>query len=73
LLVLFTIQALTHLTFLICSGFFVNHGKWKGISVGALLEKAKMETGVTHVTFSGPEDESENSKRFPIEDIFFNV
>jgi hypothetical protein len=41
--------------------------------MGALLEKAKMETHVTHVTFSGPEDESENSKRFPIEDIFFKV
>jgi len=57
---------------LICPGFFANHGKWKGIAVGKLLESAKMEKGVTHVTFSGPEDESENSERFPIEDILSN-
>ncbi len=35
--------------------------------MGRLLEKAKVDKGVTHVTFSGPNGEYERS--FPIGDI----
>ena len=57
---------------LICPGFFTNHGKWKGISMGKLFEKAKTEKGATHVTFAGPEGDYEKAERFPIEDILSN-
>jgi sulfoxide reductase catalytic subunit YedY len=57
---------------LICPGVFANHGMWKGLSVGKLLEKAKMGEGVTHVAFSGPEGAYQKVGRFPIEDILSN-
>ena len=54
---------------LICPGVFANHGAWKGISMGKLLERAKMDKSVTHVTFSGPKAGSGYEERFPIEDV----
>jgi len=36
---------------LICPGVFANHGRWKGISMGKLLEEAKIGKDLTHVTF----------------------
>jgi len=57
---------------LICPGFFANHGQWKGISMKALLEKAKVKSNATHVTFSGPKGDYEKVERFPIEDIYSN-
>lgn len=57
---------------LICPGFFANHGHWKGISMGKFLEKAKMEEGVTHMTFSGQKGGNERAETFPIEDILSN-
>ncbi len=57
---------------LICPGFFANHGRWKGISMPALLKKANMENGVTHVRFSGPEGPYEKVEQFPIKDVLSN-
>jgi len=54
---------------LICPGFFANHGRWKGISMGKLLAEAGMENGVTQVNFSGPENEYEKVEAFPLEDV----
>jgi DMSO/TMAO reductase YedYZ molybdopterin-dependent catalytic subunit len=54
---------------LICPGVFAYHARWKGISVVKLLEMAQIGTGVTHVSFSGPEGTNEKTSRFPIEDI----
>ncbi len=54
---------------LICPGFFAYHGRWKGIVMERLLEKAKMDMGATHVTFSGPEGEYEMVESFPIDEI----
>ena len=54
---------------LICRGFLANHGRWKGISMGMLLEKAQMQPGVTHVTFSAPRGAGANEATFPLEDI----
>ena len=54
---------------LICPGFFANHGRWKGISMKALLEKASAESDVTHVAFSGPRGSYEKVEQFPIEDV----
>jgi sulfoxide reductase catalytic subunit YedY len=54
---------------LICPGVFAYHARWKGVSVAKLLETAEMDTGVTNVTFSGPDGTYEKTERFPIEDI----
>ena len=55
---------------LICPGFFANHGRWKGISMTALLEKAKIKNGATLVTFKGPEGNYEKTESFYLKDAF---
>ena len=67
-----TLPSIERNVLLICPGFFANHGRWKGISLGELLKKAKMDKGVTHVTVSGAQGEHEKVERFPIEDILSN-
>ncbi len=57
---------------LICPGVFVNHGRWKGILMKDLLKTAKMDKGVSHITFSGPEGRYEKIERYPLEDILSN-
>jgi DMSO/TMAO reductase YedYZ molybdopterin-dependent catalytic subunit len=57
---------------LICPGFFANHGRWKGLDMGPLLEKAKVKPGAAHVIFSGPEGSGEKAERFSIEEIRAN-
>ncbi|MGD8226520.1 MAG: molybdopterin-dependent oxidoreductase [Desulfobacteraceae bacterium] len=57
---------------LICPGVFANHGRWKGISMGALLKTVKTEEGVTHVTVRGPRGASEKVERFTIQEILSN-
>lgn len=64
-----TLPPIERRVLLICPGFFANHGKWKGISAGKLLEKAKIKKGVTYVTFSGPKGIRKKVEKFPIEDI----
>jgi DMSO/TMAO reductase YedYZ molybdopterin-dependent catalytic subunit len=54
---------------LICPGVFVNHGKWKGISAKALLDKAGWREDTTHLTFRGPKSRYESLQRYPIADI----
>jgi len=53
---------------LICPGVFAYHARWKGISVAKLLETAEVGSGVTYVTFSGPDGSNEKSARFPLKD-----
>jgi DMSO/TMAO reductase YedYZ molybdopterin-dependent catalytic subunit len=66
---LLTMPAMERNVLLICPGFFANHGHWKGISVGKLLEEANLEPGVTHVTFSGPQGSYAKVEQYPIADI----
>jgi sulfoxide reductase catalytic subunit YedY len=55
---------------LICPGFFANHGKWMGISLGKLLEKAKLEKSATLVKVLGPDEGgSEKIEEFPVADV----
>ena len=54
---------------LICPGFFAYVGRWKGISVRTLIEKAQMQKDVTHVTLSATRAAGGNEEKFPIEDI----
>ena len=54
---------------LICPGFFTNHGRWKGIAVSHLLEMARADAGITHVSFRGPAGRYAKTERFPIEEL----
>ena len=54
---------------LICPGFFANHGHWKGVSIGPLLNKAGVMDHVTHVTIHGAAGADNKRNRFPIGDI----
>lgn len=57
---------------LICPGVFVNHGRWKGVSLMALLDLAQLKSDTTHVTVYGPQGPYEKVERFPIADIRSN-
>ena len=58
---------------LICPGFFANHGKWKGFSLGTLLKRAKIEKNAKMVKVYGPEEYGvEKIEEFPIEDVLSN-
>ena len=57
---------------LICPGFFANNGRWKGISLIPLIEKAKMKDGTTMVSFSGPEGIYEKTESFHLKDVLSN-
>jgi sulfoxide reductase catalytic subunit YedY len=54
---------------LICPGFFAYVGRWKGISVRTLIEKAQMQKDVTHVVLSTTRAAGGNEEKFPIADI----
>lgn len=54
---------------LICPGFFANHGRWKGVSISLLLQRARAKGDVTHVTVRGPEGKFESLQRFPVGEI----
>jgi DMSO/TMAO reductase YedYZ molybdopterin-dependent catalytic subunit len=53
----------------ICPGVFANHGRWKGISMPHLFEKAKFKNEAVYVTFRGPEGNYEKTERFPLKDV----
>ena len=63
-----TLPAIERNVLLICPGFFANHGRWKGISMTALLEKAIVKDKATLVTFRGPEGKYEKTERFYLKD-----
>lgn len=54
---------------LICPGVFANHGRWKGISIKELLERAGWKKDATHVTVRGPKTDYEKVERYPIAHI----
>lgn len=54
---------------LICPGVFVNHGRWRGVTVRSLLEKAGWNKKASHVTVHGPKSSYEKVESFEIEDI----
>lgn len=66
---LMAMPAIERTVLMICPGFFVNQGKWKGISIAALLQQAKADVDITHVTVQGPEGDYTKMERFAIEDI----
>ena len=54
---------------LICPGVFVNHGRWKGISLMTVLNLAQIQGDTTHITVYGPEGPNEKVERYPIADV----
>ncbi len=54
---------------LICPGFFVNNGVWKGVSVKELLKRADVGKDVNYITFRGPEGKYEKVFRVPLNDV----
>jgi DMSO/TMAO reductase YedYZ molybdopterin-dependent catalytic subunit len=54
---------------LICPGIFANHGKWKGVSMKALLEHVGVQREARLVSFSGPKAAQEKVERFPVEEV----
>ena len=57
---------------MICPGVFVNHGRWKGVSLTTVLDLARMKADTTHITVQGPQGDHEKTERFPIGDIRSN-
>jgi DMSO/TMAO reductase YedYZ molybdopterin-dependent catalytic subunit len=54
---------------LICPGVFANQGRWKGVSIRLLLEKAQAREGVSHVQIRGPETSHAKTVSCPIADV----
>ena len=54
---------------LICPGVFVNHGRWKGLTIRALIEKAGRQQQSSRVTVRGPQSNHEKVESFSMEDI----
>ena len=54
---------------LICPRVFVNHGRWKGISLMTVLNLAGMIADTTDIIVSGPQGDYEKVEKFPIADI----
>ncbi|MDZ7700452.1 MAG: molybdopterin-dependent oxidoreductase [Deltaproteobacteria bacterium] len=57
---------------LICPGFFANYGRWQGISMPDLLQRAGVNERVTHVRFSGPEGAYQKVAQYPIQAVRAN-
>jgi sulfoxide reductase catalytic subunit YedY len=51
---------------LICPGFFVNHGRWKGVSVRGILEEADYDRAASRVAIGAKGNKSAD---FPIADL----
>ena len=64
-----TFPAIERDVLLICPGVFANHGRWKGISMSALIQKAKVTDKGTFVNFRGPEGIYEKVEGFPLKDV----
>jgi DMSO/TMAO reductase YedYZ molybdopterin-dependent catalytic subunit len=54
---------------LICPGVFANYGRWKGLSLKTLMNRADARKGVTHVTFYGPEGPYQKTERFTLGEV----
>jgi sulfoxide reductase catalytic subunit YedY len=64
-----TLPGIERKVILICPGVFVNHGKWKGISLMTVLNLAQMQADTTHIKVYGPQGNREKVERFPIADV----
>ncbi|HMK64758.1 MAG TPA: molybdopterin-dependent oxidoreductase [Thermodesulfobacteriota bacterium] len=63
------LPAIERKVLLICPGYFVNQGLWKGISIKTILERAGLKDGAQTVVISGPEGDYSKPEAFPMEEI----
>ena len=54
---------------LVCPGFFINHGIWKGVSIKPLLDRAVAADNAAKVIVSGHDGDLTKKETFPLEDI----
>ena len=54
---------------MICPGFFAQHGRWKGISLKSLLEKAQPEGEIKEVICLGEASRDDKVETFSIEEV----
>ena len=54
---------------LVCPGVFVNHGKWKGFALKALMQRAGSSPDVSKVHFYGRSRYGERKETFSIADV----
>jgi len=54
---------------LICPGVFVNHGRWKGVTIRTLIEKAGRQQQNSRVTVRGPRSSYEKVESFSMDEI----
>ena len=54
---------------LLCPGVFVNHGRWKGVSSQALLDRIKPEDTVSRVVFTGHSRFSVRMEQYEFEEF----
>jgi DMSO/TMAO reductase YedYZ molybdopterin-dependent catalytic subunit len=57
---------------LVCPGFFINNGLWKGVSMKPLLEKAEVADDAAKVIITGHNGNWTKTEEFPIADILSN-
>ena len=57
---------------LICPGFFANHGRWKGVSMKDLFEKAGVIEEAKYMIVSGRDNWGEKTEEFSIEEVLSN-
>ncbi|MGO9566207.1 MAG: molybdopterin-dependent oxidoreductase [Desulfomonilaceae bacterium] len=53
---------------LVCPGFFVNNGTWKGVAIHELLKKAQVKSDAQYVTVRGPWGNYEKVEKYPRND-----
>ena len=58
---------------LICPGVFAYNARWRGISIGSLLELAGIDIKTTHVDVGGPAGPYEKVHRFPLREVQTNT
>jgi sulfoxide reductase catalytic subunit YedY len=54
---------------LICPGVFVNQGVWTGPSLARILDRVRVRSNATHVTFGGPQGPYEKVLRVPLNEV----
>jgi DMSO/TMAO reductase YedYZ molybdopterin-dependent catalytic subunit len=51
---------------LICPGFFANHGRWRGVSIGRMLHQAEFDRAAARVTI---EARGGKTAKYPLADV----
>ena len=55
---------------LVCPGFFVNIGLWRGVSIKELMGNTAIDEDINRVVISGPEKRFPKRETFTLEEIF---